>query len=371
MGKEKKRGPMDFPLFIVILILLCFGLIMVFSASMVEDVKRYNNIYFHLIKQSVWLVIGMGAMITALIVPYQKLRNRKFINFGMAISLILLVAVLFTPSVNGAKRWFALGGANLQPSEIAKVMIIIYLADIISRKGEKIRTFSKGVVPILLVAGVLAALILKEPNMSTAMIIMAVTFCMLIVGGARFSHLFSLVLLGLAGGGFLAMSADYRRDRVLGFLNPWKDALGSGYQVIQSLYALGAGGFFGAGLGQSRQKWYYIPEAQNDFIFAIIGEELGFLGTLFVIILFVILVWRGMKIALNCTDRFGSLLAAGITALIAVQSSINLLVVSSFMPVTGVPLPLISYGGSSFVITMASLGVLLNISRNASRNGVE
>lgn len=368
---EKKKGPIDFPLFIIILILLCFGLIMVFSASMVEDVKKYNNIYYHLIKQGMWLLVGIVAMFTMLIIPYQKLKERKFITFGMAITLILLVVVLFMPSVKGSSRWFALGGANLQPSEIAKIMIIIYLADTISRKGEKIKTFSKGVLPVLLVSGIMAALILKEPNMSTAMIIMAVAFCMLIVGGARFSHLFSLIFIGVSGGAFLAMSADYRRQRVLGFLNPWKDALGTGYQAIQSLYALGSGGFFGVGLGQSRQKWYYIPEAHTDFIFAIIGEELGFLGVLFVIILFVLLIWRGMKIALNCKDKFGSLLAVGITGLIAVQSCINLLVVSSFMPVTGVTLPLISYGGSSFVFTMASLGVLLNISRNASRNGVE
>jgi cell division protein FtsW len=167
------------------------------------------------------------------------------------------------------------------------------------------------------------------------------------------------------------MSEAYRRQRVLGFLDPWKDPLGTGYQAIQSLYALGAGGFFGTGLGQSRQKWYYIPEAYNDFILAIVGEELGLIGVLFVIVLFILLVWRGMKIALNCKDRFGSLLATGITSLIAVQSCINLLVVSSFMPVTGVTLPLISYGGSSFVLTMASLGVLLNISKNASGNGVE
>lgn len=367
----KKKGPIDFPLFIIILILSSIGLIMVFSASMVEDVKKHNNIYFTLIKQSMWLAIGLAAMIGMIAVPYQRFRNRRFITFGMAITLVLLVVVLFMPSANGASRWIGVGGASLQPSEVAKIMLIIFLADTITRKGEKMKTFSKGVVPVLLVAGVLAALILKEPNMSTAMIIMAVAFCMLIVGGAKFGHLFTLVLLGIGGGGFLAMSADYRRDRVLGFLNPWKDALDTGYQAIQSLYALGAGGFFGTGLGQSRQKWYYIPEAHTDFIFSIIGEELGFIGVIFVIILFVLLVWRGMKIALNCDDRFGSLLAVGITSLIAVQSSINLLVVSSFMPVTGVTLPLISYGGSSFVFTMASLGVLLNISRNASGNGVE
>jgi cell division protein FtsW len=367
----KKKGPIDFPLFIVILILLCFGLVMVFSASMVEDYRKYDNIYYHLIKQGLWIVLGIGAFFTTLIIPYEKYKNRKLINAGMLISLGLLVIVLFMPAVKGASRWIGFGTFKIQPSEVAKLMIIVYLADHISRKGEKMKSLTKGLFPVFLVAGLFAALILKEPNMSTAMIVLAVTFCMIIVGDARFSHLITLVAIGLAGGGYLAMSEGYRRDRVLGFLDPWKDSLGTGYQAIQSLYALGAGGFFGTGLGQSRQKWYYIPEAQTDFIFAIIGEELGFLGVLFVILLFVILVWRGMKIALNCKDKFGSLLATGITALIAVQSSINLLVVSSSMPVTGVTLPLISYGGSSFLFTMAALGVLLNISRHKSGNGVE
>lgn len=367
----KKRGPIDFPLFIVILVLICFGLVMVFSASMVEDVQKHNNIYYHLIKQGTWIIVGIFTMVTMLVIPYEKLRNRKLITIGMAITVILLIVVLFMPPVNGSRRWIGVGSLGIQPSEIAKIMLIIYFADIIARKGEKIKTFSKGVIPVLLVAGIFAALILKEPNMSTAMIIMGTAFCMLIVGGAKFSHLFGLVISGLGGGVWLAFSQEYRRQRVLSFLNPWKDSLDTGYQAIQSLYALGAGGFFGTGLGQSRQKWYYIPEAQNDFIFAIIGEELGFIGVLFVILLFIFLVWRGMKIALNCKDRFGSLLAAGITALIAIQSCINLLVVSSFMPVTGVTLPLISYGGSSFIFTMASLGILLNISRNGSGNGVE
>jgi cell division protein FtsW len=275
------------------------------------------------------------------------------------------------PSVKGASRWIGIGGFGFQPSEIAKVMLVVYLADNITRKGEKVKTFLKGIFPVLVVAVFFAGLILIEPNMSTAAIIMATSFCMLIVGGAKGGQLWTIVILGLAAGGFGAMSADYRRKRVLGFLNPWGDALGTGYQAIQSLYALGSGGLFGVGLGQSRQKWMYIPEAQNDFIFAIIGEELGFLGVLFVIMLFGFLVYRGMKIALNCKDKFGCLLAAGITSLIAVQASINLLVVSSFMPVTGVPLPLISYGGSSLVFTLSSLGILLSISRYSNKNGVD
>lgn len=367
----KKSRPMDFPLFVIILILACFGLIMVFSASMVEDAQRVDkNIYYHFIKQGSWLVVGIGALITMLFIPYQKLRSRNLIALGMTIALVLLVVVLFMGAKKGSSRWIDIG-ISIQPSEIAKLMLIIYLADTIARKGENIKTFTKGILPVLLVSGLFAGLIILEPNLSTAMIVMATAFCMLIVGGAKVSQLITLIFLGLGGGGFLSMSEDYRRQRVLGFLDPWKDPLGTGYQAIQSLYALGAGGFFGTGLGQSRQKWYYIPEAYNDFILAIVGEELGLLGVLFVSVLFILLVWRGMKIALNCKDRFGCMLATGITSLIAVQSCINLLVVSSFMPVTGVTLPLISYGGSSFVLTMASLGVLLNISKNSLGNGVE
>lgn len=365
-----KKGPIDFPLFIIILVLLCFGVVMVFSSSMVEDVQKHHNIYYTLIRHSIWVAVGVAAMITTTIIPYQKFRNRKLINLGMAVAFILLIVVLFTSPVKGARRWISLGSQQLQPSEFVKIIIIFYLADTISRKGERIKSLTQGVFPVLLVSGMVAALILKEPNMSTAMIVLAVTFAMLIAGGARFSHLFSLVVLGVSAGATLAMSAEYRRERVLSFLNPWKDSLDTGFQAIQSLYALGAGGFFGAGLGQSRQKWYYIPEASNDFIFSIVGEELGFIGVVFVVLLFMLLVWRGMKIALNCRDKFGSLLAAGITSLIAVQSCINMLVVSSFMPVTGVTLPLISYGGSSFVFTMASLGVLLNISRSSNRKDV-
>lgn len=368
---SKKRGPIDFSLFIIILMLLSIGIIMVFSASMVGDTQRYNDSYHHLKRQVIWTVFGIFSMFFMANVPYQKLRNKNIIFFGMLGTIALLIIVLFMPSVKGASRWIGVGGFGIQPSEIAKVMLVIYLADNITRKGEKVKTFKKGIIPVLIVAAFFAGLILVEPNMSTAAIIMATSFCMLIVGGAKGGQLWGIVILGFATGIFGALSEEYRRKRVLGFLNPWGDALGTGYQAIQSLYALGSGGLFGVGLGQSRQKWMYIPEAQNDFIFSIIGEELGFLGVIFVIMLFGFLVWRGMKIALNCKDKFGCLLAAGITSLIAVQASINLLVVSSFMPVTGVPLPLISYGGSSLVFTLSSLGILLNISRYSSKNGVD
>ncbi|TDT61859.1 putative lipid II flippase FtsW [Fonticella tunisiensis] len=368
---NKKRGPVDFPLFITILILLAIGINMVFSASMVEDYYKHNNTMYHLIRQLVWSGFGLFAMIVMANVDYFKLKNKKLIFFGMAATIVLLVVVLFMPPLNGARRWIGVGGLGIQPSEIAKLMLIIYLSDNISRKGEKIKSFTYGVLPVLFISGIFAALIILEPNMSTTMIILATAFALLFAGGVPLKYLTGLLMVGLLGAVVLIAIAPYRLQRVTAFLNPWSDPLGDGYQAIQSLYALGSGGFFGVKLGQSRQKFHYIPEAQNDFIFAIIGEELGFIGVLIIILLFAFLIWRGMKIALSCKDKFGSLLATGITTLIAVQSSINFLVVSSFMPVTGVTLPLISYGGSSLVFTMASLGVLLNISRHTIRNGVE
>lgn len=364
---KEKKGPIDFPLFIVILILLAIGINMVFSASMYEDRQFYKDSYYHLKRQLIWAGLGIGAMIFTSNIDYRKLKNRKFISFGMIVTIALLIIVLFMPDKKGASRWIGVGSLGIQPSELAKIVLIVYLSDNISRKGEKIKSFLKGVLPVLIVAGLFAGLIIIEPNMSTAVIVIAVSMLMLFAGGAKMSHLIEIFALGVVLGVIAIIIEPYRMERLTGFINPWADPLDTGYQAIQSLYALGAGGPFGMGFGMSRQKQYYIPEAQNDFIFAIIGEELGFFGVAIVILLFAFLVWRGLKIALNCKDKFGSLMAAGITSLIAVQSSINFLVVSSSMPITGVTLPLISYGGSSLLFTMASLGLLLSISRYGNK----
>ncbi|MCX7902968.1 MAG: putative lipid II flippase FtsW [Caloramator sp.] len=358
-----KKQPFDYVLFGVIIILLAIGINMVFSASMYIDKEMYNDGFYHLRKQAVWASLGIIAMYFTSKIDYRLYKNRKLIALGMLITIFLLVVVLLLPPIKGARRWIGFGSLGIQPSELAKIILVIYLADNLSRKGEKVRSFLFGVLPVLIVAGVFAGLIIAEPNMSTSVIVMATAFSMLFVAGAKVSQLSIILILGAVGAFFAMKSADYRWRRFTAFLNPWADPLGDGYQAIQSLYALGAGGFFGVGFGQSRQKNYYIPEAQNDFIFAIIGEEFGFIGVFIIILLFTILIWRGIRIAINCKDRFGTLLAAGITSLIAIQSSINLLVVSSSMPVTGVTLPLISYGGSSLLFTLLSLGILLNISR--------
>ncbi|QCX32582.1 putative lipid II flippase FtsW [Caloramator sp. E03] len=360
---NKKSGMIDFPLFIVILILLAIGINMVFSASMWEDKQFYNDSFYHLKKQLIWAGLGIITMLSAACFDYKKLKNKKLILFGMIVTISLLVIVLFMPPINGSRRWIGIGSLGIQPSEIAKLMMILYASDNITRKGDKIKTFSKGILPVLIVAGMFALLIIKEPNMSTTVIIVTVAFILLFIGGANIGQLVLIFAFGVGAAILGIVLEPYRFKRFLAFKDPWADPLGDGYQAIQSLYALGSGGLLGVGLGQSHQKLYYIPEAQNDFIFSIIAEELGFIGVLFIIILFAILIWRGYKIALNCKDKFGSLMATGITSLIAVQSSINFLVVASFMPITGVTLPLISYGGSSLLFTMLALGVLLNISR--------
>lgn len=365
----KKKYSFDFPLFIIILILLCIGINMVFSASMYEDFYTFNDRYYHLKKQLMWAGLGTIAMLLSANINYNIYKSKKLQISGLFLSIVLLVVVLFLPAVKEVHRWINVG-INIQPSEIAKIMMIIYIAGNIVRKGDSIKKPSR-YISIILISLVVALLVLKEPNMSTAMIILAITFCMLLVSGTKISYIVMTFLAGVAGGFVLMFTQSYRAGRATNFLNPWKDASGKGFQAIQSLLALGSGNLFGVGLGMSHQKFYYIPEAESDFIFAIIGEELGFIGVIFVIFLFILMTVRGLKIALECKDKFGTLLAVGITSYIAVQASINFLVVSSFMPVTGVPLPLISYGGSSLVITMFALGILLNISRYSPKNEVK
>ena len=256
-------------------------------------------------------------------------------------------------------------GLSVQPAEIAKFSLILYLAHSMSLRQDKIKYFFKGVVPYLLITGILFGLIMLQPNFSTAGSLVLLSIVMLFVAGARLWHLGFLAVCGASAAAALVMAAKYRLERWMAFLDPWKDPIETGYQMIQSLYSLGAGGLFGMGLGESRQKYLYIPYPETDFIYAIIGEELGFIGSAILILLFVILIWRGLKIAITAPDLFGCLLATGIIGMIAIQTTINIAVVTASMPPTGLPLPFVSFGGSSLAISMASIGVLLNISRYA------
>ena len=303
-------------------------------------------------------------MVTAIKIDYHMIK--KYTGIIMLITLVLLLAVFAFSPINGARRWIPLGFATIQPSEIAKYTIVIYMAKSLDLKGEKVKEFFKGIVPYLLVSGFYAGLILLEPNLSIASVIMIVTVIILFAVGARFLHLFAIGGTLVAAVGVLILIAPYRLERLMNFRNPFAESQDEGYQLVQSLLALGSGGVTGAGIGQSRQKCLYIPEPHTDFIFSIIGEELGLIGGAFIILLFVIFVWRGIKTAVTAKDIYGTILAIGITSVVAIQAVINIAVVTGSMPVTGVPLPFISYGGSALVFNMFAMGILLNVSRQTA-----
>ncbi|NRW42581.1 cell division protein FtsW [Clostridium beijerinckii] len=307
-------------------------------------------------------VVGVIAMAVAMSVDYHKIK--KYTAIIMIATIPILLAVFLFPGTNGAQRWINLGPLSFQPSELAKYVVVLFLARSLEVKGEGVKDFKTGIVPYLATSGFYAAIVLAEKNLSIASVIMIVTFLVLFAAGGRIKHLFGIVAPALVAAAVaFTVLEPYRMKRLMSFTNPWKDPIGDGYQLIQSFYALGAGGVTGLGLGQSRQKTLYMPEPHNDFIFSIIGEELGLIGCICIILLFVIFVWRGISVAMKARDTYGTLLAIGITGVVAVQSLINIAVVTGSMPVTGVPLPFISYGGTSLVINMTAIGILLNISR--------
>lgn len=364
-----KMGPIDFVLFSTIMLLVAIGVIMVYSASSYSAFfnPAINDSMYYLKKQGLSAIIGIVAMFFTIKTDYHKIR--KHTKIAMIATIVLLAAVFAFPATNGARRWIRLGGPfSLQPSEIAKYIVVLYMAKSIERKGERIKSLTHGVIPYLMVSGFYAGMVLAEKNLSIASVIMIVTLIVLFVAGAKTSHMFALVgLVALAGVAGIVLE-PYRMARFTSFLNPWADPKGDGYQLIQSLLALGSGGIWGMGLGRSRQKCYYIPEPHNDFIFSIIGEELGLIGCTLIVILFVVFIWRGIVTAVKAKDTYGTLLATGITSVIAVQAIINIAVVTGSMPVTGVPLPFISYGGSSLIFNMIAAGILLNISRQKEYN---
>lgn len=365
MSKPKiKMGPIDFLLFSTVMILVAIGVVMVFSASSYSAFYNNGDSMLYLKKQGVSAVIGLIAMFFMIKLDYHKIK--KYTSFIMIIAVILLCVVFAFPAINGAKRWIPLPGFSIQPSELAKYVVVLYMAKSIEIKGEKIKSFTYGILPYLLVSGFFAGLVLAEKNLSIATVILCVTLIVLFVAGARWIHFFELLGTVFAFGVTFILIEPYRMDRLMNFRNPWAKPKTEGYQLIQSLLALGSGGIWGAGLGKSRQKCYYIPEPHTDFIFAVIGEELGLIGCALIVILFLTLIWRGVRTAIRAKDTYGTLLAIGITSVIAIQAIINIAVVTGSMPVTGVPLPFISYGGSSLLFNLMAMGILLNISRQCN-----
>lgn len=362
MKKPKMRlGDVDLVLFAVIVMLVTVGVVMVYSASSYFSAFKYDDAEFFLWKQLRWAGIGIVGMIITLNIDYHK--YKKYTSILIIFTFIALCLVFLFAPIKGAQRWITMGPASFQPSEIAKYVVVLFVAKNISENPQNIKKFWKGVVPNLLFAGFIAAMILLEKNLSIASVTMIVTLIMLFVAGTKTLYMGGLIGgVGALGVTFI-LTADYRLRRLLSFTDPWSDSQGDGYQLVQSLLALGSGGLTGVGIGQSRQKCFYIPEPHNDFILAVIGEELGFIGILFVVTLFVIFLWRGVIAASKARDMYGSLLATGIASVVIIQCIINIAVVTGSMPVTGVPLPFISYGGSSLVINMIFMGILLNITR--------
>lgn len=359
-----KKRPPDFVLFLTVLVLLSIGLIMVFSSSEYATMVRYGDSFYFFKRQLLWALLGLAAMFFMMNFDYFRLK--RWIGLIVLTGFILLVAVLIPGVgvvVNGARRWIDIGFMYFSPAELVKLCLIMFVAFGLSKKGEKLGSFKEGLLPYLVVMAAAAGLILLQPDLGTAIVLSGTIFIMFFAAGARLSHLGGLAGLGVVAVALAIYFEPYRMRRFLAFLDPEADPQGTGYHIIQSLYALGSGGLFGVGLGQSKQKFLYLPENHTDFIFAITGEELGFIGASLVVLLFIMFVWRGLKIAVTSPDPFASLLAAGITSGISLQALINMGVVTGSMPVTGVPLPFISYGGTSLLFTLMGIGIVLNISK--------
>ncbi|TDA70496.1 MAG: putative lipid II flippase FtsW [Clostridia bacterium] len=348
---------------VAIFLLLAIGIVMVFSSSSYAAMVAYNDVFYYLKRQLAWAGLGLLFMAVARRIPYRNWQRLVKPLFVTAVALLLAVLVIGV-TAKGASRWLGLGPFHLQPSELIKPVMVLYLASYLSHYRTDLSSW-RGVWPALVALAVVCGLILAQPDLGTAVVIAGTTYAMLYAAGANRRHLVVLALLGVAAGLAAIVVAPYRMERLLAIRDPFADPGDTGFQTVQSLYALGSGGPLGVGLGFSRQKYLYVPERHTDFIFAILGEELGFIGGTIVLILFFVLFWRGLQTALKAPDEFGSLLAAGITLMVAVQVCINLGVVMGVMPVTGITLPLISYGGSSLLFTLFSLGVLLNISQHA------
>lgn len=369
MSKVKSGRLLERKNFYIILLitltLTCFGCVMVYSASMYSAQLNYGNKYFFLTKQIVGVALGLVALFVTYKIDYHKLKKFKWVALVVAFVCLILV---FIPGVGvsnyGARRWIRLPGFTVQGSEIAKFCFILFCAIYLENKKDSIYKF-KTLVPILAVGGLICLLIMLEPNMSITMVVGITMLIMLFIGGARIKHFLFLALPIVALVPVLIIIEPYRLSRLMAFINPWANPQGEGYQLIQSLYGLGSGGVFGVGLFSSRQKYLFLPFSESDFIFSIIGEELGLIGSLIILFAFMILVLTIFKIAKSSKDRFGVYLAVGIGSIIATQVLINLAVVTGSIPPTGVPLPLISAGSSSLIVFMAAIGVVLNINKQS------
>ncbi|MDY0405961.1 stage V sporulation protein E [Virgibacillus sp. 179-BFC.A HS] len=360
----KMKEKPDYILFGTIVALLVIGIIMVFSSSYVWAEYKYDDMYYYLKRQLLFAGAGVAAMYFTMMIPYGTWQKYAKIILLSCFGLLLIVLI---PGVGmtrgGAQSWIGIGAFSIQPSEFMKLGLIIFLSAVLAAKQKYITSFTKGFLPLLLLIFTAFGLIMLQPDLGTGIVLVLSCMAMLFAAGARIWHFALLGVVGAAGFVLLILSAPYRISRITAYLNPWEDPLGDGFQIIQSLYAIGPGHLLGVGLGNSLQKYFYLPEPQTDFIFSILGEELGFIGGTMIILLFALLFWRGIKVALEAEDEFGRFLGLGIVSMLCIQAMINISVVIGLIPVTGITLPFLSYGGSSLTLTLCSAGILLNISR--------
>ena len=365
---SEHKGLPDIMIFIITLALLSLGIVMVFSASSVTAYHELGDAYHYLKRQSLWAAIGLVALVICMNIDYHlwlRLAGPLIVVSIVALAVVLVPGIGIT--ISGSRRWLGAGPVRVQPSEFAKLSVVIFLAAYLSTSPDRVKSVVRGIFVPLILVGMCAVLVLREPDLGTSIGMAATAWLMLLIAGGSPGWLVGLAAMTAPVIYLYARHDPVRIRRLTSFLDPWADPLDSGFHIIQSLLALGSGGLVGTGLGLSRQKFYYLPEQHTDFIFAIIGEELGFLGAALVVFLYAIFAWRGFRASLNAPDSFGSLLAAGITIMVALQAAMNIAVVTGSMPITGITLPLISSGGSSLVPMLAGVGMLLNITRRAGQ----
>lgn len=365
------KSPLDFTLLVTVFILLGLGIITVLSASSPTALAETGDSYRYVERQIISAAIGIGCMFVLSKLDYKLFQKYYKIIFMASIILLLAVPIIGVSS-GGAKRWIALGSISFQPSEIAKVGVIIFYATWLTKNKDKLKSFKNGFfIPLAMMLPIIVIVLVLQNHFSATLVLCMLVAILMILAGCKIRYFIfvgiPVVIAGIAALLFKS-GQGFRLQRLITFMDPWQDIAGDGWQIVQSLYAIGSGGFFGVGLGESKQKYLYIPEPHNDFIFAVLAEELGFIGCAIVIILFAILVWRGITISMKAPDMFGSLLAAGITSMIAIQVLINIAVVTASMPVTGMALPFFSYGGTALIIILSSVGILLSVSRAANKN---
>jgi cell division protein FtsW len=360
----------DKVLFTATLLLVCASVVMVYSASAALALDRDHQPNLFLFKQATWVLLGLLLMPVVMRIDYRNYRQPAVLWTGLGVVTLALVGVLFGPRINGARRWFGVAGVGVQPSELAKIAVIFFVAAFLERRMERIDEVRHSLLPIAVVVGFVVTLILLQPDLGTALSILLIAAAMVFAAGINYRYIVGLLLVLLPAAYIVLMSADYRRRRIAIFLNPWEDPLGGGFQVIQSLIAVGTGGIFGRGLMAGVQKLFYLPYPETDFIYAVIGEELGLIGATIVLLCFAVIAWRGLRTATRAPDRFGALLALGLTAMVSIQAFFNISVVLGLLPTKGIPLPFVSFGGSSLLISMIGMGILLNVSQHGSTSHI-